>query len=150
MWSGSKGLRPKQRSGGEHGLQDVASTVCDVGEQPRSLVQWQDIADEVGTNGRPLDAQKGDRLRGEAVAVPVPVGPAGHAADLGGPQPQPVVVEFFREPQFTHVAATGVEGEVDDRALRPAQPQREGESGDLAATLQYDVGATVAGPVPPA
>ena len=28
-----------QRSGGEHGLQDVASTVCHVGEQPRSLVQ---------------------------------------------------------------------------------------------------------------
>jgi len=34
-----QGLRPKQRSGGEHGLQDVASTICHVGEQPRSLVQ---------------------------------------------------------------------------------------------------------------
>ena len=72
----------------------------------------------------------------------------GHPPDLRAPHAEAVVVELLAEPD--RVGAVGVERQVDHRALRAQQPQRQRQRRGPAATLEHDVGAVVAGPVAPA
>src|SRR5215217_4766638 len=74
-------------------------------------------------------------------------GAAWHPSDLGAPQAQSVVVKLLAQSDF--FASARVERQVDDRALRAQYAKGQRQCTGLTATLEYDVGAPVPGPVTP-
>ena len=94
--------------------------------------------------GLAVAAQQVDRLGREPLPVPGVRQPARHPADLRAAHRQAVVVELLAEPDL--VGAGLVERQVDDRALRAQQAQRQVQRGGLPAALEHHVGAAVARP----
>ena len=52
-------------------------------------------------------------------------------------------------PQSDFLASTGIERQVDDRALGAHDPKGESQCTGLTATLEHDIGSAVPGPVTP-
>ena len=66
---------------------------------------------------------------------------AGDAVNLCAAEVEAVVVELLAEPE--PVRAALVEGEVDNRALRPQRAHRGVEAGGVGAGLEHDVRAAI-------
>ena len=132
---------------GKHNLKAVVPATGQSNQGLRRRGQGRVVGDDMPDDVLTIGGQKRQCLGAEAIAVPQMAGSARHPSDLSAAHAQSVVVKFLPESDF--LASPRVERQIDDRALGAHYAEGESQSAWLTATLEYDIGSAVPGPVTP-